>query len=435
MDLFNRHDNLFRSIIVALILLVFNQSLFAAVSNPTFDTSFRTSGAGGVARTVFKSFKNGGAWGVVAVSTAVVGNELHNRYQNGEFNVAANDIKNMTAFLFAKGVTSTGWLADQINKLKQKYDCDATANCRSKDVDYSYAKFNDVKFCRVSVCAESIAEVLVQVRPPTQTYYYTYKFSDLSALNTTSTNGKIIGEITCHSFEGKRCNGLATSTSSYELVFFKNNIAITESDIKNNTEIRPIVKPDVIAQQVDQPASMSDYADVVGTCAGFGCINLSSAESVPTRIPSDSSIEYPRPTVPAIPDNTSSTIIDPSSPSVPTEEGSNPSVEAFDLPSFCSWAEPVCNFINWMKSDDLGEQEQYDLTPKQIDLTQVNAREFNFGSAQCPANQSLDIDFGLVHKQVPIPLDNLCLFLMKIRPYLIAISYLGAAFIVTKGRS
>ncbi|KQD19446.1 virulence factor TspB C-terminal domain-related protein [Acinetobacter baumannii] len=100
----------------------------------------------------------------------------------------------------------------------------------------------------------------------------------------------------------------------------------------------------------------------------------------------------------------------------------------FELPSFCSWAEPICKLSDWFMNDDIPENEQRTLS--EFDFSNApKSQELNLSNT-CPANPSFNLDFGVVSSSIEIPTDYFCSFLIEIRPFLIASSYLFAAWII-----
>lgn len=67
----------------------------------------------------------------------------------------------------------------------------------------------------------------------------------------------------------------------------------------------------------------------------------------------------------------------PSPASTPKPTDSKP----FELPAFCDWAKPVCDFIDWVKKDDTSD------TDVDVDVPQTPSidTDINFGGS-CPAN-------------------------------------------------
>ncbi|QPF39121.1 hypothetical protein H0S58_06505 [Acinetobacter sp. TTH0-4] len=70
----------------------------------------------------------------------------------------------------------------------------------------------------------------------------------------------------------------------------------------------------------------------------------------------------------------------------------NPETGGLALPSFCSWAVPVCEFINWVKDNPENENDVPE-TPKEIDIGALDTGTFK-ATAGCPAPIQVPISFG-----------------------------------------
>lgn len=100
----------------------------------------------------------------------------------------------------------------------------------------------------------------------------------------------------------------------------------------------------------------------------------------------------------------------------------------FEMPNFCTWAEPLCKLSDWFMQDDIPENEQRQIG--EFDLSNApKSKELNLPK-NCPPNPSFLLDLGLVSKTIDIPAEAFCIFLDQIRPYLIASSYLFSAWII-----
>lgn len=97
----------------------------------------------------------------------------------------------------------------------------------------------------------------------------------------------------------------------------------------------------------------------------------------------------------------------------------------FELPSFCSWASIVCDWIGWTKEGIEGEE------PDLINLIsefEPYEHEYNssIGSGSCPAPMSLNL--GIINRTVEVSYQPFCDFLDMIRPLVIAGAWLLSAF-------
>lgn len=108
----------------------------------------------------------------------------------------------------------------------------------------------------------------------------------------------------------------------------------------------------------------------------------------------------------------------------------NPDTGGMTLPSFCSWASPVCEFIKWFKDDEI-QDPQDDKPQDDKDVPKINANLLT-ASGQCPPDLKLDIPdpFGGQH-QISFSYLTFCTWLAHTKPWvlltahIIGISILG----------
>ncbi|AXH73050.1 MAG: 50-kDa virion protein [Inoviridae sp.] len=125
-----------------------------------------------------------------------------------------------------------------------------------------------------------------------------------------------------------------------------------------------------------------------------------------------------------------SNVVD-TSTSTTTENGVQPDVSPsappieFELPSFCSWASIVCDWIGWTKEGVEGEE------PDLINLIsefEPDEGEYisSIGAGSCPAPMSIYL--SLIKQTVEVSYQPFCDFLEMIRPLVIAGAWLLSAF-------
>lgn len=107
----------------------------------------------------------------------------------------------------------------------------------------------------------------------------------------------------------------------------------------------------------------------------------------------------------------------------------------FELPAFCSWAKPVCDFVDWVKepppSDEAVKLVPYgELGDVGLDGVDRYEERINF-AGQCPANDFSFSMLGVTYSK-PIPYHYFCGFLEQIAPWLLAMCYLGTAYFVVE---
>ena len=110
----------------------------------------------------------------------------------------------------------------------------------------------------------------------------------------------------------------------------------------------------------------------------------------------------------------------------------NPETGGFALPAFCSWASPVCEFINWVKDNPDNENEEPEI-PKEIDIGQLDTGTFK-ATAGCPAPIQVPVGLGK-GGNVEISYEPICSFASKWSFVAPLIGFLsGAMIIVGVGR-
>lgn len=104
----------------------------------------------------------------------------------------------------------------------------------------------------------------------------------------------------------------------------------------------------------------------------------------------------------------------------------------FELPAFCSWATPVCDFIDWFKKTEelppptpIPEQDINLKSPVDFDKSYINA------PSQCPPDVEKTISVGSNSFSFVIPMTPVCDFGANIiNPVLYFIALIQAAFII-----
>lgn len=110
----------------------------------------------------------------------------------------------------------------------------------------------------------------------------------------------------------------------------------------------------------------------------------------------------------------------------------NPETGGFALPAFCSWASPVCEFINWVKDNPDNENEEPEI-PKEIDVGQLDTGTFK-ATPGCPQPIQVPVNLG-GSGSVSISYEPVCAFASKWSFVAPLIGFLsGAMIIVGVGR-
>lgn len=146
----------------------------------------------------------------------------------------------------------------------------------------------------------------------------------------------------------------------------------------------------------------------------------------------------------------------------PDSPEKNPEAPAVELPAFCEWAKPACNFfvnsytsatrfyqdvrLHFGKVDELitdiktpqptdtefTEPEQQE-PQQEPELPTVTPITFSTPSA-CPANPKVNIFLGRATGTIEIPVHLVCFVAEMVRPFVIAGGYLAGASILFRGR-
>lgn len=99
-----------------------------------------------------------------------------------------------------------------------------------------------------------------------------------------------------------------------------------------------------------------------------------------------------------------------------------------DWPEFCAWGKPVCDFIDWFKSDhELPEDIELPYEEREIEWQH---RDSGLGGGSCPA----PITAAVLDTSVEFGYEGICGFMEYMRPVAIACAWISAAFIVVNAR-
>lgn len=131
----------------------------------------------------------------------------------------------------------------------------------------------------------------------------------------------------------------------------------------------------------------------------------------------------------------SNTVSDDSSIKPDKDENGN-STGGFNLPSFCDWAKPVCDLISWVKEEVTGETDtKVDIQQSDISSNHYYDKTYFSYEGSCPANYSFNFEILGTSSTIEFDYSLLCLYLSKFSNYLIFISYIAAAFIISGVRN
>lgn len=100
--------------------------------------------------------------------------------------------------------------------------------------------------------------------------------------------------------------------------------------------------------------------------------------------------------------------------------------EGTEWPSFCSWATVVCDFIDWYKGDG---DDDVDLPETELDV-QASNWSSGIGGGSCPVADSITVSVLGTSGDITFDWQPLCSGATKLRPFLIAVCLMVAAFII-----
>lgn len=111
-----------------------------------------------------------------------------------------------------------------------------------------------------------------------------------------------------------------------------------------------------------------------------------------------------------------------------TDVTTKPDGSGFNLPEFCSWAKYVCDFVDWVKKDDLPEKDDSDL-----DVTEdFKEQPVNISwSAQCPQPVYESVTLHGITGQVKVAdYSYICSLDWLIKPFVLGFASISALFIL-----
>lgn len=148
--------------------------------------------------------------------------------------------------------------------------------------------------------------------------------------------------------------------------------------------------------------------------------------ATPQELPQDKDKPKPVP----VPNEATDEATQPHTPTAPKDPP-----KPLEVPKFCTWATPVCNFMDWVKQEppkpNPPEQvPKANLSDLGLDENELFKQRVKF-DGQCPKHE---LKFSINGKQIiePIPTHHFCNLLEQIAPWLLAFSYLSAGFFVIR---
>lgn len=118
-----------------------------------------------------------------------------------------------------------------------------------------------------------------------------------------------------------------------------------------------------------------------------------------------------------------------------THTNTKTETKSFEMPTFCGWAQTVCDFVDWFKAEPPQEQEpkkvpKADLSDLGLSNDELFKQRIQF-DGQCPKHE-LRFSVNGHNLIKPIPTYHFCNLLEQLAPWLLAFSYLSSGFFVVR---
>lgn len=121
-------------------------------------------------------------------------------------------------------------------------------------------------------------------------------------------------------------------------------------------------------------------------------------------------------------------------PDVDPETGQ--STGGFNLPSFCDWAKPLCDFFTWMKETVTEPTDtKVDTNHELSDMQSPEQKDYLNFQKQCPAPISENLQILGMQWEFSFSFDFLCTYLIKFSGWLLGFSYFAGAMIIAGVRN
>lgn len=150
--------------------------------------------------------------------------------------------------------------------------------------------------------------------------------------------------------------------------------------------------------------------------------------AIPQELPQDKDKPKPVP----VPNEATDEATQPHTPTAPKD-----TPEPFEASKFCTWATPVCNFMDWVKQEppQIEKTKVGEIKEDDIDWRQYAERKWlNFGNAQCPQDVRIPVQWMTVQQDIVISYVPFCKFATMIKPAVILGAYISALMIISVGR-
>lgn len=383
----------------------------------------------------------------LATAVTVIGDDLVNRYQNGQFSLAADQIKQAAAALYAAGAEGGEYLAREFSNLRSQYTCsqgECTVPSDPFKQTYPNVFFKTQNGTEKYTSVDSFVKANINKSYESHTiraFQPSNALTNLFSGTSTGSTLTLIVDVTCGVNSGNACgtdhlgNPLKTNFISMSVVVVKPGTAVetTETDRK--------VTPAEIAESIAEPVTAQDYAEVVSVCYLYPntCSStfpqpktgtLVAPSVLPNGVPVD--LEYP-----------AKGVTTGSSGNV-TDIGSSEGVKPSTLPAACEYAEFICSALqainqtttsisDFLKTDqELPPEQPVEVEEKEIAIYR-HENHIVFGKT-CPFTPTIrNLDLGFGQMSFEEDLTFVCTFGSDARPYVIGLGNLGALIYLLVG--
>ncbi|OOR88186.1 virulence factor TspB C-terminal domain-related protein [Moraxella bovis] len=156
----------------------------------------------------------------------------------------------------------------------------------------------------------------------------------------------------------------------------------------------------------------------------------------PSPSPSPETQPQPKPVPSPNPSNNPSPTMPPDVAPI-GREPENKDAKPFELPAFCGWAKPVCDWIEWTKQDAKKDTDtQIDIDEdKTIDFRPLAEKSYITLPKTCPPNPRISFNMPFVAgaQTLEFPLDKFCEAFALFKIVVILFAYIKALSIVGQG--
>ena len=220
----------------------------------------------------------------------------------------------------------------------------------------------------------------------------------------------VVGDmITNNEIDNSYFNDASVSNDTYNDVtnnYITNNIANNYPGVQVPTQAE-MAQAAANGQSSVTKTTQNSNGSTTTTTTNFSTTNNTTNNNTTTNTYNITNITVNNPvskddTTASAPASTPSPASTPASTPKPTES------KPFELPAFCDWAKPVCDFVDWVKKDPIDNgAEPVDVQDKKdppFDIDTLALKPYISLPAECPANPAWNFMGG----QIVLPLNIVC---------------------------